>query len=631
MITTPPPATERSPSSTPSAIERWLRPNTLVLIVIWLFAALHFYDVWPTLGVVFRDTDDIMRLVEVQDFLKGQGWFDLHQYRLDPPADLPMHWSRFVDLPIAILIRIFGLFLAPETALRAAMFVWPALPLLPVLWASRSIAVRLGGDWAAFPAVYLLATLSFVLAQFVPGRVDHHNVQIMLTFLLLAAFTGMTGVRRGVAVGVACAAAMAIGMETLPFQLIAASAFALRWVWLGDEEGEARAFGISLAVGMVVAAAATLPPSEWLRGACDAISINYVGLAVVGGLGLSAVALVPVRSPVARGILLVIVAAAAVAAFAAPERACLRGPFGQILPEVRAVWLDAVKEIQPWPVVFAEGHLTAILAVVTPILALGATVYLARREDLARSSAFWVLVASMVVAFAIGLTQLRTLTYANALAVPLIAAAIGRVARDTEKAGGAVTVAVLAGAVLTNSMVLQLAIERVIPAAWKAEAEAQAGEGLSSSFSQAVTGGVNSSAPDGAAAMSAGSPCQTMTNYAELAKLPRGLVATDTDIGPAILFATHHSVIAAPYHRMQRGIIDSARILHRLPAEAMSILAAREVDYLAVCTATKPGRDDGGIEALLRSGRVPAGLEEIPGNGIIRVFRVHARPLLTQR
>ena len=630
MITATPPASDRSPARTPSAIERWLRPNALVLIGIWLFAALHFYDVWPTLGVVFRDTDDIMRMVEVGDFLKGQGWFDLHQYRLDPPADLPMHWSRFVDLPIALLIRFFGLFLAPETALRAAMFVWPALPLLPVLWASRFIAVRLGGDWAAFPAVYLLATLAFVLAQFVPGRVDHHNVQIMLTFLLLAAFIGLTGVRKGVAVGIACAAAMAIGMETLPFQLIAASAFALRWVWLGDDDGEATAFGISLASGMVVAAGVTLPPSEWLRGACDAISINYVGLAVVGGLGLAAIGLVPVRSPTARAILLGIVAIAAVAAFAAPERACLRGPFGQILPEVRAVWLDAVKEIQPWPVVFAEGHVTAILAVVTPILALGAIVHLARQDDLARSSAFWVLVASMVVSFVIGLTQLRTLTYANALAVPLIAAAIGRLARDTEKAGGTVTVAVLAGAVLTNSMVLQLGIERVVPAAWKAEADAQAGEGLSSSLSQAVTGAVNSSGTGGAA-VPAGSPCQTMTSYAELAKLPRGLVASDTDIGPAILFATHHSVIAAPYHRMQRGIIDSARILHRPPTEAMSIMAAREVDYLAVCTAAKPGADDGGIDALLRAGRVPAGLEEIPGNGIIRVFRVHARPLLTQR
>src|ERR1700704_7183794 len=51
-------------------------------------------------------TDDAMRLVEVRDLLAGQGWFDLTQYRLDPPAGGVMHWSRIVDVPIAFLIQI---------------------------------------------------------------------------------------------------------------------------------------------------------------------------------------------------------------------------------------------------------------------------------------------------------------------------------------------------------------------------------------------------------------------------------------------------------------------------------------------------------------------------------------------
>ena len=606
-------------------------PNTLVLLAVWLFAALHFYAVWPILGVVFRDPDDVMRLVEVRDFMSGQGWFDLHQYRLDPPADVPMHWSRFVDLPIALLIAFFRLFMSPETALRAAMFVWPAIPLLPVLWASRTIAVRLGGDWAAFPALYLLVTAGFVMAQFVPGRVDHHNVQILVTFLMLVAFVTREGATRGWLVGGLCAAAMAIGMEMLPFQIIAACAFALRWVVLDDDAGEARAFGSALAVGMVIAAGATLPPSEWTRAACDALSINYVGLAIVGGVGLAGADLLAPRTSIARGGLLVVIAVAAIAAFAVPEPACLKGPFGQLLPEVHRVWLDEVKEVWAWPRVFADGHLTAILAVLGPILGLAAAGFLARREELRREPGFWVLAASLVAAFAIGLMQQRTLTYANALAAPLVAAAIGLVARDAERAGRSVVVSVLGGAILTNSMVLQLAIAQVAPETWRLEeAASQAAEGLSSSFvpSSAATGergGAPSALEVGA------SPCLDMANYADLASLPRGLVAADTDIGPSILFATHHSVIAAPYHRMQRGIIDSARILHHSLAEAMSIMAAREVTYLAICMAAKPGAPDGGIEAQIRAGRIPAGLEEIPGKGVVRVFRVHARPLLTQR
>src|SRR5437763_434317 len=73
-------------------------PYQLVLLAWVLFIAMSRVD-WFGLGVSFGDTDDAMRLVEIRDFLAGQGWFDLHQYRLDPPAGLPMHWSRLVDLP----------------------------------------------------------------------------------------------------------------------------------------------------------------------------------------------------------------------------------------------------------------------------------------------------------------------------------------------------------------------------------------------------------------------------------------------------------------------------------------------------------------------------------------------------
>ena len=48
-------------------------------------------------------TDDAMRLVEVRDLINGQGWFDLRQYRLNPPGVL-MHWSRVIDFPLTMSI-----------------------------------------------------------------------------------------------------------------------------------------------------------------------------------------------------------------------------------------------------------------------------------------------------------------------------------------------------------------------------------------------------------------------------------------------------------------------------------------------------------------------------------------------
>ena len=44
------------------------------------------------------DTDDVVRLQQIRDWLGGQRWGDLTQHRLGPLPGLPMHWSRLADL-----------------------------------------------------------------------------------------------------------------------------------------------------------------------------------------------------------------------------------------------------------------------------------------------------------------------------------------------------------------------------------------------------------------------------------------------------------------------------------------------------------------------------------------------------
>src|SRR5690606_33419820 len=43
------------------------------------------------------DNDSVMRLVQVRDLIAGQGWLDLHQYRMGLEGGFLMHWSRLVD------------------------------------------------------------------------------------------------------------------------------------------------------------------------------------------------------------------------------------------------------------------------------------------------------------------------------------------------------------------------------------------------------------------------------------------------------------------------------------------------------------------------------------------------------
>jgi len=101
------------------------------VIAIWLVAAgfMIAYK-WNAIHwLTLTDTDDNMRLSQVRAWLGGQGWYDLRQYKLDPPRGADIHWSRLVDIPIAGLILALKPFLGPVWAERWAAGIAPLLPL----------------------------------------------------------------------------------------------------------------------------------------------------------------------------------------------------------------------------------------------------------------------------------------------------------------------------------------------------------------------------------------------------------------------------------------------------------------------------------------------------------------------
>ncbi|MCJ9725072.1 hypothetical protein MOV64_30110, partial [Agrobacterium sp. BETTINA12B] len=205
----------------------WSRPRlvaliyTLFTIVVLLIFNRHATD------YVGPDNDDVMRLVEVRDLLGGQGWFDMMQYRLGLDGGTLMHWSRFIDLPIASLIAFFRLFLAPESAEAAALTVWPLMLVLPLMafmgLAGRRIAGVEGMHFS------LILTTLFVLTsrRFMPGSIDHDNVQLGLVALSVAMLADESYRPRNFAIAaIALAIALGIGAETTPFVAVACMAVA---------------------------------------------------------------------------------------------------------------------------------------------------------------------------------------------------------------------------------------------------------------------------------------------------------------------------------------------------------------------------------------------------------------------
>ena len=175
----------------------------------WRLVALFF--VVTATGFVLRsiyggmplvnDTDDAMRLVQVRDFLNGQGWYDLAQHRLDTPYGASMHWSRLIDAPIAGLILVLRPF-AGAWAETAAAYAYPLLMLLGLFWVSAKLSIRLAGPEGLLPGLALPAFSLVTLADFPPGRFDHHSAQVLLLLVMaLATIDALKRPRRANAMG----------------------------------------------------------------------------------------------------------------------------------------------------------------------------------------------------------------------------------------------------------------------------------------------------------------------------------------------------------------------------------------------------------------------------------------------
>src|SRR6476646_9512987 len=223
----------------------WLgRHWKLVTLLCWLgFCAWSIFSSWDQIRWFgLGDTDDNMRIMQVRALLHGQGWYDLRNYRLNPPFGSNIHWSRLVDLPIAGLILGLRPFLGGPAAERWAVAIAPLLPYLLLLFSLALTARRLLG-----PTAYPLAFLALFFAgstngMFMPERIDHHGWQLALLALSISSLTDPKRVRGGLTLGLSTALSLAIGLEMLIYLAMAGVAMVLFWVHDVEERDRLRAY-----------------------------------------------------------------------------------------------------------------------------------------------------------------------------------------------------------------------------------------------------------------------------------------------------------------------------------------------------------------------------------------------------
>lgn len=507
-----------------------------VLALVVLVAGLIGFGHVASLGPTASDPDSMMRLVEVRDFLAGQGWFDLVQYRLDPPDGVLMHWSRLVDAPIAALITVATPIVGRASAEIFAINVWPVLLVIPFAFALASVAERFGGTLARLVTLLMIFLSPQVKGVFSPGDIDHHNVQAVLVALVLAGLVRADYSRRyPVLAGLMAALSLAIGMETLVSVALAVLGLAIAWTIDADRWRRGLVlFNGALMAGTLVVTLITVPPSRWLMPACDVLSIAYIVPVLVGGFAVIAVA-VFLRghgdgSPglMMRGGALVAIGSLLVAISAVVFPTCLLGPYGGVDPAIRPIWLDHVAEAQGLVATLSGRPTLALPLYVPPFVALALGLVALPRLPLRSRTAFAIVLSILGGSALLGVMQLRALVGAQIVASVAVGVAVAQMVKLTADRNDL-------RAILSRWCWLP-----AVPALWF----------LAVQPFEASSG--RSGADDAEAADM--TTCRAFFTDALAARTP-GVVLATSNFGAHLLAATPHAVLAAPYHRDSRGIL----------------------------------------------------------------------------
>ena len=577
---------------------RWVRWVILawVAIAAWYVWQRWAFIQWLSLG----DTDDNIRLAQVRAWLSGQGWYDLRQYRLNPPAGFDIHWSRLVDLPIAAMIVLWQPFVGTAEAERLAVGVAPLLPLLVALLGLAATARRLVAPLAWPLAIAVFLATNVALGMFMPDRIDHHGWQLAMLSLTVAGLCDPHPARGGAIVGLATAFSLTIGLEMLPYAAMAGAIVTLRWC--ADRDARVRLAAYALALGGGTAAGFAGFASYANRVMrCDALTPVYLSTVLVAAALLLVLALTSPRRAALRLALAVGAGLGVAAFFAIAFPQCLGRP-EQVSPELYSSWLANVREAKP---IYRHPVRNIFPIVTLPIIGLLGIIVATWRARGTKALTGWASVG-LFCAFAalMLLWQARAGPAAQLLAVP--------------------------GAVALGWLMLPwLAAPRFIAA--KLFAAAAAFVFVSGWWAQlAVTYlGIDRPTAYARRVNRATGRCLTQPAMAPLNRIPAQTVFTFVDLGPRLIVLTHHSAVAGPYHRNGDAILDVQHAFSRSPDEARAIMRRHGATLLLVCpdmaeSTNYRAKARGGFYDRLARGETFTWLDPValPATSPFRAFRL---------
>jgi asparagine N-glycosylation enzyme membrane subunit Stt3 len=548
---------------------RWIFLACLAGVLAFVVAKAVIVSLVLDGDLAILGNDSAMRLLLVQNWLGGQGWFDMVQYRLMPPEGVLMHWSRYIDAMIGGLIVVFSWIYPDETAQTIALTVWPTILSVLMVLVIGFGTKRLFGPIAACFAMLCTVLWPFTSEfYFMAGAIDHHNVHILMIVLVTFAIVWPDQpIRSGLVAGVSAAFALAIGLETLPYILVI-GALLLTRAHLGITPIADRllaVFCLTLAVASVVFWLGQTPWSQLSNPVCDQLGLPVLSLIAVASVASVVPIFVFSDKALGRFVLSIVLTALGCALAWPLLGLCITGPYGSLPAEVQDIIRTFISEGKPG-IVFAQTNLLDYIRMMVPVvgavtmasvfwLQLGATPDADRRRDT---------IVQLLILSAVGVlasfSQIRLLLM-TAAAVPVLVGFVLSVLLEKYLRGRRAVAALgllVTSIVLLSPAILEAPIKQLLPFETPARTMQD-------------------------------KKCRKDAALTELNALAPSVFLTPMNLGPALLFTTHHSSISGPYHRSPAAFANGYIPFNLPEAEMQAYIAKTNATHLLLCAGTTYG------------------------------------------
>lgn len=591
-----------------------------LIIAVWLLTSLLFLFVARDAIADWKmgDPDDQLRLVQVRDWLAGQSWWDITQYRMNPPEGGPMHWSRLVDIPIAGMIVLLRLFMSPALAEQWACAIVPILTYGCVLWAFAATARRQFGAPAAFLAAATLFTILPATTQLLPMRIDHHGWQLFCFFLASwGLFDPKRSSQSAIIIGLALALWVEISIEGLPFAVIFAGVLGLRWLFPAFDGAASRQASSQFPIALATLATGSgflyliTEGMGQVQNHCDGLSpFHIVAFSIVAGIIGGASLFAHISGKLlnlwARSLTGVLALTLGVALVFATAPQCAGDAFANLDPLVRQYWFNRTAEGLPLWAVGLEAALPTLIALGFGMIGI---LWLLWRPDSANRSDRIAMALLFIGCALVGSLVSRTMVYALCLATIMLAPlalALFDTANESHGLAKRMLLRVAAVILLFPIIIGQNVTSRIMAGQAVHDPKIAAEEMSFEKLARA---------------------CQKPRAAALLNQLPSAQLMVGLDTSPAVLQFTHHKVVATGHHRNHRAMADVIRSFIGTEAQAKDILKRRNVRYLVTCEGSfelRVYRQDApdGFWSRLRSGATPGWLVRQPDIGPFHIWRV---------